>query len=50
MANDSKSRETRQRLERCWNEDLDWDLLPAELREVHVNVLVEVINLGMAVQ
>ena len=38
MANDSKSHETRQRLERCWNEDLDWDLLPSELREVHVNI------------
>ena len=35
MANDYKSRETRQRLEKCWTEDIDWELLPATLRDVY---------------
>jgi hypothetical protein len=34
MAADPKSRETRVRLEKCWEKDIEWDLIPTILREV----------------
>ena len=37
MANDSKSRDTRQRLEKCWPEDLNWELLPAAKRGIIIS-------------
>ena len=27
-------KETRERLERCWDEEIDWDLYPKPLKEV----------------
>ena len=36
MSVDPKSRETRQRLDKCWSLEIDWDLFPKKLREVHV--------------
>ena len=34
MAVDPRSRETRQRLERCWTLEFEFDLLPDILKEV----------------
>ena len=34
MAVDPRSRETRQRLERCWTLEFEFDLLPDVLKEV----------------
>ena len=34
MSIDQKSRETRRRLEKCWAQELNWDLFPEFLREV----------------
>ena len=36
MAVDPKSRETRQRLERCWALDFDWDTFPMSLKLVNL--------------
>lgn len=40
MALDPKSRETRQRLERCWALDFEWDLFPISVKEVQFNIIV----------
>ena len=29
-------KETRERLERCWKEDIDWDLYPEPLKKVNI--------------
>ena len=34
MSIDQKSRETRRRLEKCWAQELNWDLFPEFLIEV----------------
>ena len=34
MSVDPKSRETRLRLEKCWDMELNWDLLPDKLKQV----------------
>lgn len=30
-----KAQETRKRLERCWSEDIDWNLYPESLKKVN---------------
>ena len=35
MSVDPKSRQCRQRLEKCWAVELDWDLFPSDLKEVY---------------
>ena len=36
-------KETRERLERCWDEEIDWDLYPKPLKEVKDTYLTTVI-------
>ena len=30
-------KETRERLEKCWSEEIDWDLYPKPLKEVKLH-------------
>ena len=41
MAVNPRSRETRQRLEKCWSIDTDWNLIPSELKEVMLVTKIE---------
>ena len=41
--------ETRERLEKCWEEDIDWDLYPVQLKEVNncqCNIYISGLNIG----
>lgn len=31
-------KETRERLEKCWGEEIDWDLYPKPLKEVKLHI------------
>ena len=48
MAVDPKSRETRQRLEKCWTLELNWDLIPETLRKVWIFAYVGSYKLSTA--
>ena len=40
-----KGRDTRLRLEKCWEEDIKWDLYPSVLREVKLfNAILDCVS------